>query len=176
MAADWDEIARIAVPSSSGNLHQIPSPATAVIFDETQELIWLGNSDGRVASFKGTELQRYTSARAHINEGPVKQLLSHERGILSISSNSVHLIARTGPAIWHIDHPHMVDLRCMCFTSNPNHLLVAGCQSNFFIIDIDKGTIHSQQPSQANYTLLRKSRHICAATDDGDVHALSLID
>ena len=176
MAADWDEIARIPVPSSTGNLPQISNPATAVIFDDSQELIWIGNGEGRVASFKGPDLQRYTSAKAHINEGPVQQLLPHERGILSISATSVHFMSRTGPAIWHLDHPQMTDLRCMCYTSSPNHVLLAGCQPVFFVIDVERGVIHSQHPAQANYTILRKSRHVCAATDDGDIHILSLID
>ena len=174
MAADWDEIARIPVPSSVNGIHQLPNPATAVIFDDQQELIWVGNADGRVASFRGPDLQRYTSARAHINEGQVQQLLAHERGILSISSTSVHLISRTGPAIWHLTHPEMTDLRCMCLTNNPNHILVAGCQKHFFVVDLEKGTVVSQHPSKANYIIMKKSRHICAATDDGYVQALSL--
>jgi PAB-dependent poly(A)-specific ribonuclease subunit 2 len=40
MEADWDEIARIAVPSS-GPL-AMSNPATAVAFDDTQELLWVG--------------------------------------------------------------------------------------------------------------------------------------
>ncbi len=41
MEADWDEITRIAVPSSG--LHAIPTPASAVVFDDQQELLWVGN-------------------------------------------------------------------------------------------------------------------------------------
>jgi len=41
MEADWDEITRIAVPSSG--LQAIPTPATAVTFDDLQELVWVGN-------------------------------------------------------------------------------------------------------------------------------------
>lgn len=41
MEADWDEITRIAVPSSG--LHAIPTPASAVAFDDLQELVWVGN-------------------------------------------------------------------------------------------------------------------------------------
>ena len=50
MEADWDEITRIAVPSSG--LHAIPSPASAVIFDELQELLWVGND--QVSQVGGT--------------------------------------------------------------------------------------------------------------------------
>jgi PAB-dependent poly(A)-specific ribonuclease subunit 2 len=41
MEADWDEIARIAVPPPA--LHGIPTPATAIAFDNQQELLWVGN-------------------------------------------------------------------------------------------------------------------------------------
>lgn len=43
MEADWNEITRIAIPNVSGghNLGQ-PSPATAITFDDQQELLWVG--------------------------------------------------------------------------------------------------------------------------------------
>lgn len=41
MEADWDEITRIAVPSS-GPLAIQPQPATAIAFDDVQELLWIG--------------------------------------------------------------------------------------------------------------------------------------
>lgn len=176
-ASEWDEIARVGVPPSTiNNIHNIPSPATAVIFDDSQELVWIGTNDGRIVSHHGSELRKYTSVRAHINEGKVHQLLPHERGILSISTTSVHLISRRGPALWHITHPQITQLRCMCFTNNSNHLLVAGAQSLFFIIDIEKGTIISQHPSRTKYSILKKGRHICAATDNGEVDILSTTD
>lgn len=174
MEADWDEITRIAVPSSG--LHAIPTPASAVAFDDAQELLWVGNDQGRVTSFYGPELQRYVSVKAHLGEGPVKQLLVHEKGIVSISASSVHFVTRRGLTQWHIAHRLMTDLRCITFGATNNLILVAGCQSIFFVIDIDKGQIVSEHPALAKYTLMKKSRHICAATDDGNVHILSLTD
>lgn len=41
MEADWDEITRIAVPTS-GPLSLQPQPATAIAFDDSQELLWIG--------------------------------------------------------------------------------------------------------------------------------------
>lgn len=40
MEADWDEITRIAVPSSDPLAVQ--SSVTAVAFDDQQELLWIG--------------------------------------------------------------------------------------------------------------------------------------
>ncbi|ETI19337.1 hypothetical protein G647_09169 [Cladophialophora carrionii CBS 160.54] len=176
MEADWDEITRIAVPSSG--LHAIPPPASAIAFDDVQELLWIGNDQGRVTSFYGADLQRYVSVKAHLGEGPVKQLLVHEKGIISISASSVHSVSRRGLTQWHIAHPNMSDLRCMTFASVGTHnlIIVNGGHSTFFVIDLDKGQIVSEHPAQAKYTIMRKSRHICAATDDGNVHILSLTD
>ncbi|RMZ82086.1 hypothetical protein DV737_g2197, partial [Chaetothyriales sp. CBS 132003] len=175
MAADWDEISRISVPSDS-TLHPLPDYSPAVAFDDSQELLWIGNYDGVVASYYGSDLRRYTSVKAHIGEGPVRHLLSHDKGILSVSAKGVHFVGRNGITLWHLQDPSMVDLRCSCATSNPNHVLVGGCQAVFFLIDVDKGQIVQQYPAQSRYIIMRKARHICAATDDGKIHALSLTD
>lgn len=42
MEADWDEITRIAVPTTGPPLSLPPQPATALIFDDAQELLWIG--------------------------------------------------------------------------------------------------------------------------------------
>ncbi|RMZ91505.1 hypothetical protein DV736_g1228, partial [Chaetothyriales sp. CBS 134916] len=175
MAADWDEISRISVPSDS-TLHPLPDYSPAVAFDDSQELLWIGNYDGVVASYYGSDLRRHTWVKAHIGEGPVRHLLSHDKGILSVSAKGVHFVGRNGITIWHLQDPSMVDLRCSCATSNPNHVLVGGCQAVFLVIDVDKGQIVQQYPAQSRYIIMRKARHICAATDDGKIHVLSLAD
>lgn len=175
MAADWAEVARTALPPSVGP-QPISNPATAAVFDDFQELIWIGNGDGQVISYHGTNLQRYTSTQAHKHEGVIKQLICHEKGVVSISAKSVHLISRKGLTLWHIQDSSMLDLQCACFTSSPSHVFVAGRQKTFSIIEVEKGTIVSRHPAFANYTMAKKGRHICAATDDGKVHVLNASD
>ncbi|KAG0161119.1 hypothetical protein PDIDSM_8652 [Penicillium digitatum] len=175
MEADWDELSRIPMPPPSP--HAMPTVATATAFDDMMELLWTGNEYGRVSSFYGPELQRYTSVRAHpVSEGSVRQIIFHERGVISLSSKSVHMITRRGLTQWHLTHDEMVDLRCMSFTAQTNRILVAGSQRVMFTVDIDKGTIVEKLPTEHGYTMMKKSRYLCAATDTGSVNALSLSD
>lgn len=93
------------------------------MFDTSQELLWTGNDyvrptrrytqaqytiiltfcKGRVTSFVGSELQRYTSFKTHLSsEGPVRQILVNDKGVIALGSNDVHMSHRRGAAIWHI--------------------------------------------------------------------------
>lgn len=86
------------------------------------------------------------------------------------------MVSRRGLTRWHVEHPDMVDLRCMSFTAQTNRIIVAGCQRSMLVVDIDKGQVVDQVPTDVNYTLMKKSRYLCAATDTGAVNAISLTD
>jgi PAB-dependent poly(A)-specific ribonuclease subunit 2 len=64
--------------------------------------MWAGSALGRVSSFYGTDLTRYTSFKA--GDGEIKQLLMHDRGVIALSARSVHMALRRGPPIWHIQY------------------------------------------------------------------------
>lgn len=56
-----------------------------------------------MTSFYGTELQRYTSFKAHATtDGPVRQILVSDKGVVALGAKDVHLAQRRGAAIWHI--------------------------------------------------------------------------
>ncbi|KAI9702842.1 MAG: poly(A)-specific ribonuclease [Candelina mexicana] len=172
MEADWDEIGRIGLPPPG--VRAVPTPVSAMAFDTKQELFWAGNEYGRITSFYGPELQKYTSFRAHpSSEGPVKQILLHERGVVSVASRSVHMSLRRGLAQWHISHDDMRDLRCMSYTSRgPSEILVAGCQSIMYKIDVERGRILEEVSTDDHYTMMKRSHYICAATSTGSVNIL----
>ncbi|KAF2092507.1 hypothetical protein NA57DRAFT_82223 [Rhizodiscina lignyota] len=173
MEADWDEVTLI--PHPPPGVLAAPTPVTTLAFDTQQELLWAGNDYGRVASFYGAELQKYTSYKGHLSsEGAVKQLLFCDRGVLSVSSRSVHLASRRGLTQWHLTNDEFKDLRCMSFTSKGTHeLLIAGCQDTMFKIDVEKGTIVQTIQIEDQYTLMKRGgQYICAATTTGTINLL----
>ncbi|XTI82352.1 PAB-dependent poly(A)-specific ribonuclease subunit PAN2 [Cenococcum geophilum] len=173
MEADWDEVAIIQLPPPGP--HNAPTPVTTFAFDTSQELLWIGNDFGRVMSFYGPNLEKYTSYRAHPTaEGAVQQLLFTEKGILSISKWSIHFAIRRGLTQWHLTNEAFKDLRCVNFTSKgTREVLVAGCQDQMFKVDVEKGSITETLPATDNYTIMKRAgQYICAATSTGSVHML----
>lgn len=64
----------------------------------------LTRSQGRVTSFYGNNLQKYTSFRAHPpSEGAVHQLLFNDKGVIALGARGVHMAMRRGPPVW----PHI---------------------------------------------------------------------
>nr|POE75484.1 pab-dependent poly(a)-specific ribonuclease subunit pan2 [Quercus suber] len=174
MEADWNETARIAFPGPSPNAPS--SPVTTLAFDPEQDLLWTGNE---------YVSQRYTSYRGHVNtlargvpgNALVKQLLFCDKGVISLSSRSVHYASRRGITQWHLTHPDMTDLRCMSFTSrNTDEIVVAGRQRQMYRIEIAKGVVTeilTPQPA-VPFTMMRRSnQYICAAAHDGSIYLLS---
>ncbi|KAK4892404.1 poly(A)-specific ribonuclease [Elasticomyces elasticus] len=180
--ADWNEVTRTALPGPSPASPS--SPVTTFTFDTEQELLWTGNEFGRITSFHGSELQKYTSYRGHVSTAPrgapgnahVKALLLCEKGVISLSSRSIHCASRRGLAQWHKSTPEMQDLQCMAFMgrgSSSEEIVVAGCQQQMFRINFEKGTVEDTLPSAVPYTMMRRSdRYICAAAYDGSIHLL----
>ncbi|KAG9500175.1 poly(A)-specific ribonuclease [Fusarium musae] len=172
MDGDWAEVTRIPFPPPG--VHAMPTPVATMTFDNSQELLWTGNEYGRVTSFYGTELQRYTSFKAHASsDGPIRQILVNEKGIVSLGAKDMHMAIRRGLPIWHIRHDDMKDLRCMSFTSKGTaEIIAAGMQDTMLVIDLIKGDVVKQVPTVHQYTIMRRGRYICAATQTGSVNLL----
>ncbi|CZS97451.1 related to PAN2-component of Pab1p-stimulated poly(A) ribonuclease [Rhynchosporium agropyri] len=167
------QVGRLLLPPPGPNV--LPTPVSTFAFDNSQELLWCGNQFGRVSSFYGNELQRYTSFKC--GDGPVYQLLFHEKGVIALGAKSVHMAMRRGPPIWHITHNEMKDLRCMSYTNKgTGEILVAGLQDQMFVIDVEKGVITKQAPTSNHYTMMRRSRYICAATQKGSINIIDPAD
>ncbi|KAL8786647.1 MAG: hypothetical protein Q9213_002676 [Squamulea squamosa] len=164
----WREVARLQLPLSKKD--GLPTGIGTLGFDTQQELLWIGTDSARVSSYYGADMQKYVSTQAHpIHEGRVAQLLFHERGVISITSKSVHMVSRRGLTQWHICEPSMTDLKCMSFIGKSNsEVLIAGCQRVMYKIDIDKGVIVKEH----DWYMMKFCRYICAGTSTGAVHFL----
>ncbi|UKZ87036.1 poly(A)-specific ribonuclease [Trichoderma asperellum] len=175
MDGDWDEVARIPFPPPG--VHALPTQVTTMTFDTSQELLWAGNEYGRVTSFLGTELQRYSTFKAHqAADGPVRQILTNDKGVVTLGAKDVHMASRRGPTMWHIRHDDMKDLKCMSFTSKGTaEIIAAGLQNSMFVIDLIKGEVVKQVRTDHQYLIMKRGRYICAATRDGSVHLLDPI-
>ncbi|KAL7810030.1 ubiquitin carboxyl-terminal hydrolase domain-containing protein [Trichoderma aethiopicum] len=168
----WDEIARVQLPPPA--VHALPTRVTTMVFDTVQPLLWAGNEFGRVTSFVGNDLQQHTSFKAHqASDGPVRQILVNSKGVLVLGATDVHMAQRGGPPIWHLRHEEMKQLRCMTFTSKGTaEILVAGLQKIMLVIDVSKGEVVKQVPTERQYSIMRRGRYICAATENGAVDLL----
>ncbi|KAL8704164.1 MAG: hypothetical protein Q9201_002662 [Fulgogasparrea decipioides] len=87
----YEQVQRLQLPLSEQ--HGLP-PALAGVgtlsFDTQQELLWIGSNSGRITSYYGADVQKYTSLQAHPpQEGSVAQFLFNERGVISLASRSV---------------------------------------------------------------------------------------
>ncbi|KAL1899785.1 poly(A)-specific ribonuclease [Sporothrix stenoceras] len=173
MDPEWTEVACVQLSSSSGG-HDEPAatPVTALAFDTTQELMWTGNNEGRVASFYGSDVQSYVSYMIQpAADGEVRQILLNDTGVLSLGPRGLHMALRRGLPLWNSRHEAMTDLCCMSFTSSSNsEVLVAGRQHTMLVVDLKEGEVVRQIECSEHYTLMkRNSRFICAATVHGSV-------
>ncbi|CEJ90977.1 Putative Exonuclease-like protein [[Torrubiella] hemipterigena] len=169
MDGDWDEVARLPFPLPV--IHGLPPQVTTMTFDTSQELLWIGNDNGRVTSFVGSDLQRYSSFIAH--NGRVRQILVNDKGIIVLGENDLHMAHRRGTPMWHIRHHGMKKLRCMSFTSKGTaEIIVAGLQDTMLVVDLIKGEVVKQVPAERYYKHMRRGRYICAATPQGLVNLI----
>ncbi|KAI8048805.1 ubiquitin carboxyl-terminal hydrolase-domain-containing protein [Syncephalis plumigaleata] len=170
MANGWTQLASICDADVTGpTAAMTPVAVTAAVFDYDQELLWTGNERGRVTSYVGTGIHKYTSFRAHV--GPVRQLMSVAAGVLSVGPNSVQLTHRRGLVQWTISDPNLTqDLYCMT-TSTLRHsdVIVAGRQRTALLVNVDRGTITRKFDCDSDIVVLRRSRLVCCGTASGEV-------
>ncbi|CAG8540264.1 10143_t:CDS:2 [Acaulospora colombiana] len=116
---------------------------SAIAFDPCQELLWTGND---------------------------KQLLVSDRGVISLSSDSVKMTNRRGLVRWAISNEDTTDLRCMTYTTMPNsEILAAGRRQSMLVINIARGTVVKKVESESEIVVMRKSRLVCYGSTSGEV-------
>ncbi|KTW27568.1 poly(A)-specific ribonuclease [Pneumocystis jirovecii RU7] len=170
---EWTQIAYSSIHQHGSKI----IPITTSCFDEYYELVWVGNEKGHLTSYFGPELCRYTSAKAH--NTPICSLISHERGIVSLSSQNIRLMNRRGLFRWSLSDLDMIDLQCMTVVSRTSSdILVGGLQTLMLLVNIERGTVINKlviggTNRKKDTVVMQCGRYICCGSSTGE---LSLLD
>ncbi|KAI8997062.1 ubiquitin carboxyl-terminal hydrolase-domain-containing protein [Pilobolus umbonatus] len=164
MENTWNEVQHIC----DSNINKV-SPVSYLRWDPYHELLWVGNDAGRIASYYGKGLQRYTSFKAHNDQ--VRQIRITDRGVISLSPKSIQMRDRRGLVKWSISNEQTQDLHCMTSTTLTNgELLAAGQQNEMLVISSARGVITRTIPDASNIVVLKSlPRSICAGSLLGEV-------
>ncbi|CDK24431.1 unnamed protein product [Kuraishia capsulata CBS 1993] len=168
----WHEVTRFFGVNSPINMPNVTPPAaTQILFDDSEELIWISNSTGHISSFSDLGIAPYTKFRAH--ETAVIQMLNHQKGILSLSNDSLSLTSRTGVPIYRMP---LSGLSCMAYTSNTqNELLVGGSKGELIKVDTNKGIVTNTIPYEHSAILMAYgAKQIVIGKIDGSIDVFDL--
>lgn len=115
--------------------------STSLAFDPAVDLLWSGDGHGTVSSWFPDSLSRYTSCKAHKPQyGPVRQLLTDEKGIFSLGHDSLHCTSRNGLGAWTYASPN-ADFTAASFSSaRASDLVVADARGKLTIVNASTGS------------------------------------
>ncbi|KAI9199852.1 ubiquitin carboxyl-terminal hydrolase-domain-containing protein [Polychytrium aggregatum] len=144
------------------------APLSSVSFDPFEEIVWIGNNNGRVASLvvQPDSLRRYTSFKAH--SGPVSKLLVCDSGVVSLGTDSLRFTARSGIQKWKLSFDLGQQLLSMCFSNQYSSELIASTvSSQLRLINTARGAVVKQFEVDSEVKVIRRSRFICCGTVGG---------
>ncbi|EPX74544.1 ubiquitin carboxy terminal hydrolase [Schizosaccharomyces octosporus yFS286] len=159
----WKEVAR-----TNENNGITACSLNTISFDPYSELIWSGHKNGQLKSLFGPGLNPYTQFVAH--EGPVHQVLPHERGIFSLSSNSLRLSNRTGTIRWRLSDSDGADYRAMLYQSRTHpEIVMGGYNQKLTVVNAERGTITHQRKLPNDIFIMRRNRLLCCGSTNGEI-------
>ncbi|VDK63140.1 unnamed protein product [Onchocerca ochengi] len=144
---------------------------TALTFDPYQELLWSGNNMGRVVSFYGAQLDKYTAFLSEANSN-IRALLASETVIFSLTSKRLKANRRQGISLFTHTSDHMIDLTCMHRLPDvPHKLLLGGNQQQIIQFDVEtQKEIRIVSVKQKNCLALRSNQKFLFSSDsEGNV-------
>ncbi|CAG9536218.1 unnamed protein product [Cercopithifilaria johnstoni] len=139
---------------------------SALTFDPYQELLWTGNNMGRVVSFYGAQLDKYTAFLSAANSN-IRSLLASETVIFSLTSKRLKANRREGISLFTHTSDHMIDLTCMHRLSDaPHKLLLGGNQQQIIQFDVEtQKEIRIVSVKQKNCLALRSNQKFLFSSD-----------
>ncbi|XP_067934580.1 PAN2-PAN3 deadenylation complex catalytic subunit Pan2-like isoform X2 [Watersipora subatra] len=142
---------------------------SASAFDHLEELVWLGTRAGYVASFYGSNLNKYTAFRVHASD-EVVQILPSQPGVYTLTHEELRLHYRTGRVAQRFVAADFHNMQCMIHTPN-NSLLVGGHQSTVFEMDLTRlQPINKHQVDDVGVAIMRSTnRHFLFGDTTGKI-------
>lgn len=172
----WSEVLRI--PSSVFATDNYNNPTkianiTSLQFDSVQNFIWCGDSRGYTRSFTGSfatnslygNLQLYPYTKFHTSDvnynNPIKQILSHREGILSLLNNAISFNSRRGLSKLQVTSKtfnnnattenKFNNLQAMTFNCNSFNDVVVGTDTSMMKFDLNKPNVLSSFDHQGGF-------------------------
>lgn len=149
---------------------------SAIKFDDSYSLLWVGNSLGYLTSYSGPKLQMYTSVKAH--NGPILKIMTHKKGIMSLSFDSIRLGTIEGVTLFNLKSDSLQGINAMTYTSNTQtELLVGGDKdktgSKIFRIDTINHCISSSFHYPHSVVFLETNlKYVIIGRSDGNIDIL----
>uniref|UniRef100_A0A914VMZ4 PAN2-PAN3 deadenylation complex catalytic subunit PAN2 N-terminal domain-containing protein n=1 Tax=Plectus sambesii TaxID=2011161 RepID=A0A914VMZ4_9BILA len=153
---------------------------SAVSFDPFEELLWAGHTGGRVVSYYGPALEKYTAFQTvplNSEHMDIRALQAIEPGVLALSSKQLACNRRQGLSHFVHSSMHFIDMHCMHRMPNaPGTLVLGGNQQKMIQLDLEtRKEQRLLQITQPNCMLLRSnSKFIFSADTSGSVTLRSL--
>ncbi|TPX39823.1 hypothetical protein SeMB42_g03619 [Synchytrium endobioticum] len=156
------EIQRIG---TSTRLHAI----SCIALDPSEELIWTGNTNGRLTSFAHSSngLHKYTAFKAH-NE-TVSQIAITDYGVYSVGGNTLRFTSMRGLPLWTVQDENVSKMLSICLPTTPtsNELVIGGLPDKLMLVNIHRGTLtrHLDGAGVETKILRKSSRLLCCDMD-----------
>jgi PAB-dependent poly(A)-specific ribonuclease subunit 2 len=150
--------------------------ATTSVFDTHSDIVWVGDSSGYIASYVDNILVPYTRFAAHAK--PIRQMLSHQKGVISTDGGSIRLTNRQGVQellVGEKDCKELKDIKKIAFIT-PNEILIA-TGTALLRFDIAKNNFKVIMPYYGSVTLVSShKRYIALGKENGTVDIFDHID
>jgi PAB-dependent poly(A)-specific ribonuclease subunit 2 len=146
---------------------------SSVVFDNQQELLWVGNRTGTVSSYYGRSLHRYSSFMPFHDADEVRCMMPTEQCIFSLSENCLSCSSRSGQLIFQHRSPSLTNMQSMVMSSS-NVVCLGGHQSLLVELDVEtRDEIRQVEIYENSCAILRLcSSYICCGHTDGMVSLL----